>query len=273
MAEVEILSTGDDTPDDDVLELGDAPETVVSADGDDKVEPIDAGLPETFDEGETEETPLIKLLREQLKDRNRQLAQIARAPAQIQRTKKPDLYDDCEGDPDKYENALFAWKDNEAKADAQARASTSTQEGAVAKWQGQLSAYKEAAAKLGPTFQESENAVVEALTDAQQATIVKATKNPAAFIKALGKSPNRLAQLSLITDLVELAGEAARIEGARTVPRKEPANIDTPLRGSARLSTQSGDAKEDQLIAQAAKTGDATPLRNYRRDKKAAAAA
>lgn len=276
MAEVEILSTGDE-PDDDVLELGEAPETVIAVDGDDKVEPIDdAGeFPETFDaDGEVENPHLVKLLREQLNATKRELHAVKHAPPPITRTKKPDLYDDCEGDPDRYENALFAWKDNEAKADEQARTSTSEQQTAAQAWQTELGTYKTEAAKLGPSFQESEDAVVAALTDAQQSTIVMAAKNPALFIKALGKSPNRLAQMSLITNPIKLAAEVARIEGARTVPRKEPANIDTPLRGSARLSTQTGDAKEEALIAKVAKNGgDTTELRNYRREKRARAAA
>lgn len=274
---VEILNAGADASEDDVLELGEAPETVAAADGDDAIEPIDdaAQFPETFDdEAPGEETPLIKLLRDQLKEKTRLLTQIARQPPPVQRTKKPDLWDDCEGDPEKFESSLLAWQDNERKADEQVRAGNQEQESATQSWQTELGTYKAEAAKLGPTFKESEDAVVDALTNAQQSTIVMAAKNPALFIKALGKSPNRLAQLATITNPIKLAAEVARIEGGRTVGRKEPANIDVPLRGSGRLSQVSGDAKEDALIAKVAKNGgDTTELRNYRREKRARAAA
>lgn len=282
MAEVEILSGGTDTPaDDDVLELGEAPETVVAADGDDKVEPID-DFPDTLDDDDAvEETSLIKQLREKAKidarEKRDQAAEIARLRGQTApvRTKKPDLYDDCEGDIDKYDAASDAWKANEAAVAEYEKAPAARQnEGALEFEQTRL-AYKANAAKLGkPDFADAEAKVIADLDMGQQSTILIAAKNPAQFIYALGRSPNRLAQLSLITNPIKLAAEVARIEGARTVPRKEPANIDTPLRGSARLSTQTGDAKEEALIAKVAKNGgDTTELRNYRREKRARAAA
>lgn len=279
MAEVEILSTGADTPaDDDVLELGEAPETAVAAEGDGTVEPIEENdFPDTFDEdGEVEKPHLVAQLRQADKlktQRIRELEHRLAAPV-ITRTKKPDLYDDCEGDPDRYETALFAWRDNEAKADEAERAPVAQANQQAQEFEQTRLTYKANAEKLGkPDFADAEAKVIDGLDMAQQSTILMAAKAPAKFIYALGRSPNRLAQLSLITNPIKLAAEVARIEGARTMPRKDPPNIDTPIRGSARLSTQSGDAKADQLIDKAAKNGgDVTALLDHNRAKRAKAA-
>ena len=94
-------------------------------------------------------------------------------------------------------------------------------------------------------------------------------KHPERFIDALGRSPGKLAQLAEITNPLKLAGEIARIEGARIMARKEPANIDTPVQGSGRLSTVSEDKKEAALIKDVERTGDIDKLRAWRKSQAA----
>jgi hypothetical protein len=262
-----------DAPDpEDVLELGEEPENEDQPEA--GAEPLDTEeFPDSFDDEPGQvETPLVKMLRDQIKEKNRQLKERS-APPLPQRTKKPDLWDDCEGDPDKWEAALLAWQDNERKVDA-AEQARSTEEKTVAQsWQQELQAYRDAAVRLNkPDFASSEANVIAALTDAQQSTIIMAAKNSARFIDALGRSPIRLAQLAQITNPIKLAAEVARIEGGRMMPRKDPPNIDTPARGNGRVSMEAPDAKLAKLEKDAERSGDRDAVRAYRRDmaKKAA---
>ncbi len=235
-----------------------------------KAEAIDEiEYPETLDDEPVEETPLIKQLREKAKQDAREKAELRRRleTPRVERTKKPDLWDDCEGDPDKFEEKLLAWKDNERKADdadKAVNAGDGIRERQVQEWQNDLSAYKAKAVKLAKSdFDDAETTVISTLTDAQQSTIVMAAKDPARFIYALGKSPLKLAQLAEITNPIKLAAEVARIEGARMMARKEPANIDEPLKGGARLSSgPTGDEKGAKLLAAAEK--DSTKFEAYR---------
>jgi hypothetical protein len=255
-------------------QAGDAADTVAGAEAIDEIE-----YPDKFDdEMAGDETPLMKHLREKAKQDAREKAELRRenealrnkaAPAS---KPEPDLWDDCEGDPDKFKAALLEWQENERQVAESAKKVDTGREAAIREWQGDLQSYQDKKAKLArPDFADAESQIIATMTDAQQSTIIMAAKDPARFIYALGRSPNRLAQLAEITNPIKLAAEVARIEGARIMPRKEPANVDTPLKGGARLSNVPKDEKEDALIKEAQRTGDATKLRDYRRAQKQAA--
>lgn len=260
MADIEIIQD----PEDDTLELGEAPaDTQAAADDGAAAEPLDTeDFPDTFDEAAGEETPLVKLLRDQLKDRTRELRRVSEQSAKpkLTRTPEPDLWDDCEGDSDKFKTALLAWQANEAKVDAQEQSRSTEQQQAAQSWQQELQAYKTKAVQLGkPDFETAEAAVVNTLTDAQQVTIVQAAKDPARFIYALGRSPLRLTQLASISNPIKLAAEVARIEGARVMARQSPPNIDEPVRGSARLSTPDKSKEVDAAVKKVQNGGELTP--------------
>lgn len=271
MADIEILSAGDEPAELLLTDTIDGGEGDDSAPGGEAIDEIE--YPDTLDDEPVEETPLIKQLREKAKQDAREKAELRRRleTPRVQRTKKPDLWDDCEGDPDRFETELLAWKDNEAKADVADRAVNAgddVRQRQVQEWQNDLQAYKAKAAKLGKAdYAEAEAAVIADLSDAQQSTIIMAAKDPARLIYALGKSPIRRAQLAEITNPIKLAAEVARIEGARTMARKEPANIDAPLKGGARLSSAPKDETESKLLAAAEK--DPSKFQAYRDHMKA----
>ena len=261
---------GEPQVDDELLltEVAEGDDTTTGAEAIDEID-----YPETLDDEPVEETPLIKQLREKAKQDAREKAELRRRleTPRVERTKEPDLWDDCEGDPDRFKAALLAWKDNETKADAAdrvANAGDGIRERQVKEWQNDLQTYKAKATKLGKAdFAEAETTVISTLSDAQQSTIVMAAKDPARFIYALGKSPLKLAQLAEITNPIKLAAEVARIEGARMMARKEPANIDEPLKGGARLSSVPKDETESKLLAAAEK--DPSKFQAYRDHMKA----
>lgn len=272
---VEILSDG--ALEDDTLELGSADAPQLDDDGNPIVapEPLDEAFPDTFDEeGEVRNPHLVAQLRTASDEKSRRIRELEHRLAQpkIVRTPKPTI-ESCDYDDDTYDAKKAAWDANEAAADAQEHAPAPAQNDQAKAWQTDLAAYKASAAKLGDTFKVAEDTVIGSLSEAQQSTIVMAAKNPAQFINALGRSPNRLAALSLITNPIKLAAEVARIEGAKTMPRREPANIDTPLRGSGQLSDGDGSVKRASMVDKAAKDGgDTTALLNQMRAKRAAKA-
>lgn len=258
----------------DTVEGDEGADTIEAGNANEPIDEIDYDSLDDEPADPANDTPLIKQLREQLKQSNREKAELRKqvAPAPIVRTPEPQ-FEDFDFDDQKYKAAVLAWDENERKANEQERARTAEQQQAAQTWQQELQAYKTKAIQLAkPDFDAAEAAVVTTFSDPQQVIIVKAAKDPARFIYALGRSPQRLAQLAQITDPIKLAAEVARIEGGRVMARKTPANIDTPTTGTARLSTETGDKKEDALIKEAQRTGDINKLRAYRKEQKAKAA-
>ncbi len=248
-------------------------------DGDDTqaaAEPIDEiEYPEGFDDEEEIKNPhLVATLRDQLRNEQRRRIEAEKrlSAPRIERTPKPTL-EGCDYDDSAYEAALLAWHDNERKATEQETQIAEQPNVVQADFSAAIQSYQTGAQKLGkPDFQESQKVIMETLTPDQQSAILMGVKDPARFLYALAKSPVRLAQLAAIQNPFKLAAEAARIEGSRTMPRKEPANIDTPLKGSARLSVETEDKKEAALLEKAQRTGSIDEYRAYMREKRSKAA-
>ncbi len=217
------------------------------------------------------DSALIKHLRDVNRRQAEELAKVRKGGVseEIVVGPKPDLYDDCEGDPDKFEKAYDEWKERKAKADAQQAEAGQAQEAIQKQWQADLLSFREKEAMLkAPDMDVSKDVVASALSEAQQATIIKAAANPALVIYALGKNPAKLAALSEQSDLIKLAAEIARIEGKITVAKKQSAPpVEKVSEGSGQFAA--GDKKLAALEAKAAKTGDRTELIRYRKQRAA----
>ena len=101
---------------------------------------------------------------------------------------------------------------------------------------------------------------------------MRAPKNSANVIYALGKVPAKAAELAKISDPIELAAELARLEGKLTMTKRNaPPPPEQIVRGSAPLSSQA-DKHLERLEAEAARTGDRTKVVQYKRQLKAKAA-
>ena len=114
-------------------------------------------------------------------------------------------------------------------------------------------------------------AVVAALSEPQQAAILRYAKDPAKVVVALGKSPNALSSLARETDLGSFILKMAEMQGKITVKPKGklPApESESIQRGSAPIVPVSGDKELDRLRAQAEKSGDYTQVAAYKRAKK-----
>lgn len=274
----------EDEQDDDTLELTADLQIDGEVEGEAE-QPVADDFPDTFDDEPSEDaepgTPLIKHFRQRDREHARRIkeleAEVSRYKPTPQRTKKPDLWDDCDGDPDKFEESLLAWKDNEAAVVNAEKQQTEQATNHAKAWADERTAYQQASAALGKQdYGEAEDAVCAVLTEASQAAIVMAASNPQAAAKiiyALGRSPAKLAELVKIQDNpLKLAAAIGRLEAGKgsAMQRKEPPAIDTPLRGSAPLS-QAVDREEARLAKDAEQTKNYTKLFEYRRNKRKAA--
>ncbi|EPR09768.1 hypothetical protein M527_06470 [Sphingobium indicum IP26] len=220
------------------------------------------------------DTGLVRHLREQIRERDRRLAELAKnapQPQTIEVGEKPTLAG-CDYDEEAYEAQLDQWKARKAAADEQAKEAQKSQQQIAEAWSQELRGHHEKKAALKfKDVQEAEDVALAALNDVQQAVIVKAAENSAMVIYALGKHPAKLAELSKITDPIKLAVAVSKLEGKMTVTKRggppEPERIargGTPAAGGK-------DKELERLEKDADRTGDRSKLIAYKAKLKAQA--
>lgn len=222
------------------------------------------------------ETGLVKHLREQLRDRDRRLAEAEKAKPQQQPIvvgERPSLAG-CDYDEDRYEQEFAAWKDRKAEADRVNHQSEEAARQANEQWNREYSSYQAKAATMRsrfPDYDEAEGTATAALNQVQQAVIVKVADDPALILNALGRHPGKLAEISKITDPLKLAHALAGLEkGLKVMPKRTPPAPEQIVSGTARV-TQGKDKELERLEKEADRTGDRTKIREYRQSRKQAA--
>jgi hypothetical protein len=235
---------------------------------------------EDEEESEEADTPTIKRLRERNREQTKRLRELDKEIAELRQSAvkpkievgpKPDLWEDCEGDPEKFEVALDAWKQRKAEAETETERAEEKTRRVIESYNSDLASYNERKAKLGVSdYEDAEATVVAALNMEQQAVALQAANDPAALVYALAKSPAKLAELAKIDNPWKLSAAIARLEGSvKVVTRKKAPAIDRPAKGSASVAQMSADKRLEQLEAEAEKTGDRTKVQQYKRELKA----
>lgn len=268
----------EDAQEDDTLELEE--DQIIE----EEQEQEEAPEPEAFfgfeDEAEPASTDndLVKHLRQQIRDRDRRLAETAKtAPPEPEivvgeRPKPADFdYDD-----DRYEEALDAWdsrREAKAKQDLKRQQAEQSQQEQWARVT-QDYATKKAALRY-PDVQQAEQVVLDTLSPTAQAVIAKHASNSALFIYALGKSPAKLAEMSRVDvegDPIAIGMAIAKMEAMLQKPRSNarPPAPDTPVRGRP-ISASGADKQLAKLEAEADKTGDRSKVIAFKRAQKEAA--
>lgn len=176
-------------------------------------------------------------------------------------------------DEDKFTAALEEWHRKKRTADAEQERIERQTQTEQQQWQGKLSAYGESKAALkAPDYEDTEAVVQEALSDRQQAIIIKGAKNPALVVLALGKNPGKLKELAGIHDLVEFAFAVANVENQlKVTKRASPPAPERRVQGDASLSGTNENALE-RARELAAKTGDYTEVTRIKRERASKAA-
>lgn len=217
-----------------------------------------------------DDTPLVKKLRQEIRERDRKLAEAAKAPAKIEVGPKPDLWEDCDGDPDRFEAALTKWSEDKRAADEQESAETNKAEALNQEHVAALNDYAAKKSALArPDFDEAEQNVIADFDNARQAMIIHASNDSAKVIYALGRSQGKRAELAAITNPWKFVAAIAKLEEKITMtPRRKAPAPDKPLRGSAPLAQNDSDPELEKLEKEAARTNDRSKVIAYKRAKR-----
>ncbi len=238
-----------------------------SEEGDD-----DIGFLDDDEEGDDEDLP--KRLRARINDQGHVIATLSRKlaetseqarPAPIEVGEMPTL-EGCDYDEDKLKSEMTAWTDRRiAAATAEHAAPSSAEEEA----RQDVERYQSSISKL--TFADADAMVAkarEALTPAQEFMISQASRDAGKLLYALGRHPQKLAELVGIKNPAKFIVRVATLETNMKSGQRRPApNPERIPRGNA--APRAGvDKEEARLEKEADRTGDRTALQAYRRQKR-----
>ncbi|WP_168395134.1 hypothetical protein [Acinetobacter indicus] len=233
--------------------------------------------PEPSDEDDFSGKPAPAWVKDLRKKEREARKRIKELEAQVQQAKptekpievgpKPKLAD-FDYDEDQFESAVEQWHERKRQVEQQQAAKQAEEEKAQQAWQTKMQSYEErrqsVAAKVRD-FEEVEEAAKDKLTATQQGILIHAADNPELILYHLGKNPKKAQELSEITDPIQFAFAAAKLDSQMKIQTRKPST--QPERkpsGSAGLSGVV-DQKLAQLEAKAAKTGDRTELIKYKK--------
>lgn len=205
--------------------------------------------------------------RKRIKELEAQVQQAKPADKPIEVGAKPKLAD-FDYDEDQFESAVEQWHERKRQVEQQQASKQAEEEQAQQAWQTKMQSYEErrqtVAAKVRD-FEEVEEAAKDKLTPTQQGILIHAAENPELIMYHLGKHPNKAKELAEITDPIQFAFAAAKLDSQMKIQTRKPST--QPERkpsGSAGLAG-AVDQKLAQLEAKAAKTGDRTELIKYKK--------
>lgn len=205
--------------------------------------------------------------RKRIKELEAQVQQAKPDEKPIEVGQKPKL-SDFDYDEDQFESAVEQWHERKRQAEQQQAAKQAEEEKAKQAWQTKMQSYEERRQNVASKvrdFEEVEEAAKDKLTPTQQGILIHAAENPELILYHLGKNPKKAQELSEITDPIQFAFAAAKLDSQMKIQTRKPST--QPERkpsGSAGLSGVV-DQKLAQLEAKAAKTGDRTELIKYKK--------
>lgn len=224
------------------------------------------------DEAERASAPQwVKDLRKENRELKKQLKAGGGTTAQQRKElgPKPKLAD-FEYDEAKHEAALDAWYEAKRDADKAAREAEEAKTASEREWNAKLQAHEKAKGALKvKDIDEAEETVFEALDPTQQGILISGAENSALVVLALKRNPKQLKELAAIKDPVKYAFAIAKLETKLKTTKRRPATAPegTVARGNTGAARNS-DATLAKLRAQAEKTGNYTPVHEYRRKLK-----
>lgn len=220
--------------------------------------------------------PELRKKYRELERENAQLRAAQQKPepeAEIEVGEKPTI-EGCGFDEEKFEAELLAWNDRKRQVEARQAERQQQQEQAQQAWQSTLETFgKQRQAIKAADIEEVEAAVAAKLSRDQVAAIVKgaAQYNAAAVVYALGKMPERLAQLAEIKDPLDFAIAVGRFSTeVKVKPKSKTApGAERTVKGSAPLSAGNWKVQLQRLEAEASRSGDRTKVIQYKKQLKA----
>jgi len=174
---------------------------------------------------EEEGTPIIRILRKQLREAQKQLKDAQKAkPADMAEElgAKPTLQS-CDYDDARFERELLDWKDRETKVKAKQAEQEADAEKAQAEWNATVARYNERKAKINVAdFQGYEEEVQSVLSPVQFSIAVDVCEAPEVVVYALAKHPAKAKALADIANPIKFAVALAKMERDMKVSGTKP---------------------------------------------------
>lgn len=226
------------------------------------------------DEDKTPAPEWVKELRKRTKEQEKiireQQAKLDAMTAAVEKPalgKKPTLSDDgIDYDEDAYAAALEKWYENKRVMDAEEAKKREQAEKAEQTWQEKVAGYNEGREKLTKIedFEEAESSAMRSLSSIQQGIIVSTIESAPHVMYALGKNPEKLAELKAITDPIQFTAALVRLESKMTIGRKPATQPEKVVTGNTAVGGIN-DKTLDRLRDEAQKTGDFTKVIEYKK--------
>lgn len=181
---------------------------------------------------------------------------------------KPTL-EDSDYDSEKFASELDAWHEKKNQVEA-SKSEARDEEGRQTKaWQSTLDSHDDKKSDLKgklKDYDEIEEIVKDTLSPLQQGIILQGAKDSALLVYALGKDPQKLRELSLITDATKFTWAVANMETQVKTNRRPSTQPEKIVNGKGGVA--SGDSALETLREEAAKTGDYTKVTEYRKKQR-----
>lgn len=172
----------------------------------------------------------------------------------------------CNYDNEEFERKLDAWHEQKRKVDEQKAKKEAAQKSEEENWNKKLAVYNEQKSTLKvDDVEDAEEVAKELLSITQQGIIVQAAKDPAKLIYAIGRYPDKFAELIETKDPIEFAMMAGRLESEVKMRTKRPATSpEKPLKGGGGAITNNN-KKLEQLREEARKSGNYNAYYEFKR--------
>lgn len=256
----------------------DVPEIVIAPndpDNQEEPEPF-VGFADEEEPDESEQTPLVQRLRSEIRERDRRLAKLAKAPEgdddpEPKISDEPGSIEDFDYDSDRLRAAWQKHKEDlatHAEWKVRQKGKEATRE---AEQIQTVKRVQQQAAQLGvKDFDTREARVREALSPIQLKAIVQYADNPAAMIAALGGSQTKLDELSSVSDPARFMMKLQDLQrGLKVGARKAPEPEARVRGGNANISAVT-DKELERLEREADRTGNRSKVIAYKRQQRAA---
>jgi hypothetical protein len=254
------------TEDQEVAFADEAPEQV-------EAEPEEETVIAFADEGEDveDDTPVVRRLRDQLRQTQRQLRQVTRAPVQSDDPEpvipaRPSL-ESVDYDQDKFDELSEKREKAILERAAWERRNEDRERDRKRQEEDQVKHIEQQKRSLGVSdYDARAEAVRERLTDAQMAVLLNGADNAVKLIYALGRSDIKLSELASIDNLAKFAARVGQLERDIKVTKKQPPAPQSRVRGATASTAVTSDAKYlEQLEREADRTGDRSKIVAYNR--------
>lgn len=218
----------------------------------------------------------VKDLRKEKKESDRRIKELeaklneqAKTEA-IELGEKPTL-ESAGYDTEEFEKQLIDWTAKKAKFEQQEASKREEQEKAAKSWQEKLNSYETKKAALKPKvrdFDEAEELARDVLTQTQQGILIHAAENPQLLIYHLGKNPQKAKELAAITDPIQFAFAAAKIDAQIKMTARKPSTSPERKPSGSGSFINGPDKRLEELEREADRTGDRTKIIEYKRSLK-----